>query len=140
MFRRSIEQTLWVWLACAGLVVPSWAAVGERALTPALSHPMGEGSSPAGTQYRITHWTVENGLPQNSIKVLAQTRDGYLWIGTLKGLVRFDGVRFKVFDHNNTPEMTQDDINDLALDASDGGLWIGAGDGLLHYQDYRFER
>jgi ligand-binding sensor domain-containing protein len=140
MFRRSIEQTLWVWLACAGLVVPSWAAVGERALTPALSHPMGEGSSPAGTQYRITHWTTENGLPQNSIKALAQTRDGYLWIGTLKGLVRFDGVKFKVFDHGNTPEMTHDSINDLGVDEKDGGLWVGTGADLLYYRDHQFER
>jgi len=38
---------------------------------------------------------VENGLPQNKINALAQTRDGYLWVGTLKGLARFDGVRFK---------------------------------------------
>ena len=101
---------------------------------------MGEGSSPAGTQYRITHWTTENGLPQNSIKALAQTRDGYLWIGTLKGLARFDGVRFKVFDHSSTPEMTHDSINDLAVDEKDGGLWIGTGAGLFYYRDHQFER
>src|ERR1019366_2799397 len=126
MFRRLFQQTLRMWLACAGLAVPALAGGG--------------GAGSPRPEYRITHWTVENGLPQNSVKTLAQTLDGYLWIGTLKGLVRFDGVRFKVFDHNNTPEMTQDAIEDLALDASDGGLWIGAGDGLLHYQDYRFER
>ena len=101
---------------------------------------MGEGGSPAGTQYRVTRWTVENGLPQNSIKALAQTRDGYLWLGTLKGLVRFDGVRFRVFDHSNTPEMTHDSINDLVVDEKDGGLWIGTGAGLVYYRDHQFER
>ena len=140
MFRRSIQQALWLWLACAGLVVPAQAAAGEEALTPPLFHPMGEGSSPAGTQYRITHWTTANGLPQNSIKALVQTRDGYLWVGTLKGLARFDGVRFKVFDHSSTPEMTHDSINDLAVDEKDGGLWIGTGAGLLYCRDHRFER
>jgi ligand-binding sensor domain-containing protein len=79
-------------------------------------------------------------LPQNSIKALAQTRDGYLWIGTLRGLARFDGVRFKVFDHGNVPAMKHDAINDLAVDAADGGLWIGTGEGLLYYRDHRFER
>ena len=141
MCRRLFQQALWVVLAFAGLVVPAWAAVvGETALTPTLSHPMGEGGMPARQEYRITHWTAENGLPQNSIKALAQTRDGYLWIGTLKGLARFDGVRFKVFDHANTPEMKHDSINDLAVDVADGGLWIGTGNGLLHYHDHRFER
>jgi ligand-binding sensor domain-containing protein len=101
---------------------------------------MGEGNAASEPRYRVPRWTVENGLPQNSIKALAQTRDGYVWLGTLKGLARFDGVRFRVFDHGNTPEMTHDSINDLALDAADGGLWIGTGDGLLYYRDCRFER
>jgi ligand-binding sensor domain-containing protein len=101
---------------------------------------MAEGSAASEPRDRVTRWTVENGLPQNSIKALAQTRDGYLWLGTLKGLVRFDGVRFKLFDHSNTPEMTHDSINDLAVNEKDGGLWIGTGGGLLHYRDHQFER
>ena len=121
MFCRFIQQAVLAGLAFAGLVVPACAAAaGDRALTPTLFHPMGEGGLPSRPEYRVTHWTAENGLPQNSIKALAQTRDGYLWIGTLKGLVRFDGVRFKVFDHGNTPEMTHDSINDLAVDQKDG--------------------
>jgi ligand-binding sensor domain-containing protein len=141
MFRRLFQQALWVWLAFVGLVVPARAAaVGEQTLTPTLSHAMGEGGTLSRPEYRITHWTAENGLPQNSIKALAQTRDGYLWIGTLKGLARFDGVRFKVFDHNNTPEMTHDSINDLAEDRKDGSLWIGTGDGLFYYRDHSFEQ
>src|ERR1044072_9453475 len=78
-------------------------ALGEAAT----NSPLDPGPSTL-PHYRVTRWTSENGLPQSSIMALVQSRDGYLWIGTLKGLVRFDGVKFKVFDHNNTPEMTHD--------------------------------
>jgi signal transduction histidine kinase/ligand-binding sensor domain-containing protein len=90
--------------------------------------------------YQVARWTAENGLPQNQVKALVQTRDGYLWIGTLNGLARFDGARFTVFDHGNTPEMFSDAINDLAEDAQDGSLWIATGNGLLRLHGHRFER
>jgi hypothetical protein len=48
-------------------------------------------------------WQVEQGLPQNSITAMLQTRDGYMWFATFGGLARFDGVRFTVFNHENTP-------------------------------------
>src|SRR5580698_7031692 len=54
-------------------------------------------ASPAQPPYRFFSWTTENGLPQNSIQALLQTRNGYLWMSTLEGLVRFDGPRFRVF-------------------------------------------
>ena len=49
------------------------------------------------SQYSHDVWQAENGLPHNSINTILQTRSGYLWLGTYEGLVRFDGVRFKVF-------------------------------------------
>ncbi len=52
----------------------------------------------AMTQYVHEAWTTENGLPQNSVTSILQTRDGYLWFGTQEGLVRFDGIRFTVFN------------------------------------------
>lgn len=55
------------------------------------------------TQYAHDSWTTQTGLPQNSVWAVAETRDGYLWIGTQEGLVRFDGLRFTVFDRENTP-------------------------------------
>ena len=55
------------------------------------------------TQYIHDVWQTEQGLPQNAVEALCQTRDGYLWLGTQEGLVRFDGVRFTVFDRRNTP-------------------------------------
>jgi hypothetical protein len=65
----------------------------------------------APTTYHVTRYTTEQGLPHNDIRALLQTRDGYLWVGTLAGLARFDGVKFKVFDMSNTPEMTHYAIN-----------------------------
>jgi ligand-binding sensor domain-containing protein len=55
-------------------------------------------------------WTTEDGLPQNSILAITQTRDGYLWLGTWGGLARFDGVRFTVFDRINTREINSNFI------------------------------
>ena len=80
----------------------------------------------AVTHYNHTVWHTVEGLPQDSVRSIAQTRDGYLWLGTQAGLTRFDGERFTVFDHLNSP-LNADHI--LALCASrDGSLWIGSGD------------
>src|SRR5664279_5161584 len=54
------------------------------------------------TQYVQDVWTTRDGLPQNSVYSIAQTRDGYIWLATQEGLARFDGVRFTVFDRSNT--------------------------------------
>ena len=58
------------------------------------------------TQYRIETWTTDSGLPQNSVTGLTQTPDGYIWFTTNDGPARFDGIRFKVFNKDNTPEIT----------------------------------
>lgn len=92
-------------------------------------------------EYYVTKkWTVENRLPESFVKALAQTPDGYLWVGTLNGLARFDGNRFKVFDHSTTHEMVHESIDALAVDLKTGGLWIGTGAGLLYYETHRFRR
>jgi len=59
----------------------------------------------AQAQYRFDHWTTDDGLPQNSVNALVQTRDGYLWIGTFGGLARLDGVKFTVFNTVNAPAL-----------------------------------
>ena len=63
-------------------------------------------------------------LPQSSVVAITQTRDGYLWLGTLKGLVRFDGNRFTVFDESNTPGLPNSRIVYLFEDHR-GWLWVG---------------
>ena len=66
------------------------------------------------TQYAHDSWTTQTGLPQNSEWAVAETRDGYLWIGTQEGLVRFDGTRFTVFDRENTPVFKSAEVTALA--------------------------
>ena len=76
------------------------------------------------TNYVSRVWLRENGLPQNKVSAVLQTRDGYLWIGTYNGLARFDGVRFVCFDSGNTPELGDSQVTSLFED-QDGTLWIG---------------
>jgi ligand-binding sensor domain-containing protein len=79
-------------------------------------------------------WQVRDGLPQDEIQTVAQTRDGYLWAGTLEGVVRFDGFAFTVFDRNNAP-LPGKDAQALA-ESRDGTLWLGFySGGLVAYRD-----
>src|SRR5262245_46774272 len=85
---------------------------------------------PTFAQYRFDQWTINEGLPQNTVNAIAQTRDGYLWLATNGGLVRFDGVRFRVFNHSNTPGIVSIRFTSLYEDKQ-GALWTGSEDGYL---------
>jgi len=89
-------------------------------------------------QYVRRAWTVEQGLPHGTVRGLAQTRDGYLWLATYEGLVRFNGEEFRVFDHTTSPEMLSIAIRMLALDGKDT-LWLGTNAGLMRYRGGKFE-
>src|SRR5207302_6730710 len=85
------------------------------------------------------NWQTEHGLPQNSVQAIAQTLDGYLWLGTQEGLVRFDGIRFTVFDQSNTQGIRHNHINAI-VPARDGGLWIATyGAGIIRMNGNKFE-
>ena len=86
--------------------------------------------STAQAQYSFDHWTAETGLPQNIITAIHQTPEGYLWIATLDGLTRFDGVRFTVFNKSNTPGLTSNRFYCLYQDAQ-GDLWAGTEVGVV---------
>lgn len=75
-------------------------------------------------------WLAEEGLPQDSVLALARGRDGYLWLGTGEGLVRFDGVRFTVFNRRTTPVLPSNSVAAILEDA-EGRLWVGTGRGLV---------
>jgi len=79
-------------------------------------------------------WAMENGLPQNTVQALAQTRNGFVWLGTEVGLVRFDGTGFQVFDRNSSPALPGNDIRCLLV-AMDGAFWIGTSEGLARWKD-----
>ena len=95
-------------------------------------------STTAQAQYSIEVRTVDNGLPQNSVNAILQTRDGYLWLATNGGLARYDGVSFKTFEVGNTPAMTSNRILSLCEDR-EGSLWIGTeNQGLMRLKDGAF--
>jgi PAS domain S-box-containing protein len=89
------------------------------------------------TQYIHETWTSKDGLPENDVQALVQTPDGYLWFSTENGLVRFDGVRFTVFDRNNTPAMADDYVRELVVDR-EGTLWIRTVTTVLRWKDGKF--
>jgi signal transduction histidine kinase/ligand-binding sensor domain-containing protein len=93
----------------------------------------------ASADYLIQVWNSEDGLPQNSVNCIAQTPDGYLWIGTRSGgLARFDGTRFVIFNPQTTPELKDVEFETLSVD-SRGTLWITAGnESVASIADGRF--
>ena len=92
------------------MTTAAWAS--EDAAAPSLPH-----------YFRQT-WQTAEGLPQNSVRTMVQTPEGYLWFGTAEGVVRFDGNRFTVYDRTSLPSLPSGNISALAV-AADGALWIG---------------
>jgi ligand-binding sensor domain-containing protein len=108
--------------SCAALIVAG--GISAWAVEP---------STPLGDLSRQT-WVLENGLPQNSVQAMVQTQDGFLWLGTEAGLVRFDGVGFQAFDRASKPSLPGDDVRCL-LETRDGALWIGTSEGLERWKN-----
>ena len=118
MMRRLLRLLMWLGAALCALA-PVYG------LDPAL----------ALTQYIHRIWQVTQGLPQAAIYSIWQTHDGYLWLGTQTGLVRFDGVRFTSFDSPNVPGLKNAWVGNLFEDRQNN-LWIGSSDaGLFRLRD-----
>jgi signal transduction histidine kinase/ligand-binding sensor domain-containing protein len=93
----------------------------------------------AMSQYVREHWGVQRGFPSGPVYAITQTADGYLWIGTAKGLVRFDGLSFHLFQQSNSASVPVGPVLGLIAD-SEGNLWIRQqGAVLLRYHDGKFE-
>ena len=84
-------------------------------------------------QYGRQSWQTDTGLPQNTVHAIVQTRDGYMWMATEGGLVRFDGQDLRTFDTSNTSELPSNSINDISTDGQ-GALWISTSGGLVCYE------
>ena len=83
-------------------------------------------------------WNTKDGLPNDAVTAVVQTHDGYLWLATYDGLVRFDGATFTRFDTSTTPEMHSTRVTSLFEDVK-GNLWIGYETGeLIRYADGHF--
>ena len=94
-----------------------------------LSAGFAQGST-ASSSYQFDVWQTDQGLPQSTVTSIVQTHDGYLWLGTQNGLVRFDGVNFKVFNADNTPAIKNNRFVQLFVDHQ-GTLWVSGEQGEL---------
>lgn len=85
--------------------------------------------------YTAQQWQSADGLPEQTVQAFAQSADGYLWIGTSGGLLRFDGAHFREFSRENTPAFAENSVFSLTA-GRDGTLWIGTeGGGLIRLRD-----
>ncbi len=124
------KRMLWAWLALT-LVgnIPDSAALDPKKKI---------------TQYVYDVWQKKDGLPHQSVLTILQTKhaenEGYIWLGSYAGLIRFDGAKFVIFDQRNTPEFQNSTV--LALcETPDGTIWIGTnGGGLLSLKSGKFQR
>jgi ligand-binding sensor domain-containing protein/signal transduction histidine kinase len=104
----------WLLLCVGTLISPAMAGAADQSDLP----------------FIVDVWTSKEGLPENAVISVIQTRDGYLWLGTLNGLVRFDGNHFTVFNEYNTPGLNSDRIVYLFEDRHTN-LWIGTDTGTV---------
>jgi signal transduction histidine kinase/ligand-binding sensor domain-containing protein len=111
-------------------LLPFFAVCAQSASTP---------SAALLSRYTRQVWNTSSGLPQDTVRQFLQTREGYLWMATDGGLVRFDGIDFTIYDRRNTPQIQSDLINAL-LEDQVGNLWIATSNGLLHLTSGRFTR
>jgi signal transduction histidine kinase/ligand-binding sensor domain-containing protein len=116
------NTTMFAWVLVG--LVQSVVSVFLLGQTPPVS-----GSEISGA-YLTDVWTVDDGLPDSSVTAIAQAPDGYLWVGTYDGLARFDGMRFVIFDPENTPALAHARIRQLYVDG-EGILWINTFDGSM---------
>jgi ligand-binding sensor domain-containing protein len=112
----------WVGMVLAGVVL-AWCPC-TFALNPALDV----------SQYAHTAWKVREGFSRGYITSIAQTPDGYLWLGTEFGLLRFDGVRNVPWQPPGDEHLPGNYIWSLLV-ARDGTLWIGTTKGLASWKD-----
>lgn len=111
-----------LWLVCLPLLSGQGVAL---ALDPA--HHVSE--------YSVTAWTMQDGLPHNFVQAIAQDRDGYLWVGTWAGAARFNGREFTLFDEHAMPGIPLAGVRVIARD-TDGALLFGTS----QYGVVRFDR
>ncbi len=114
--------------------------VGQRGLRAGLGGPVyAVDPNRALSQYLRERWGAEKGFPGGAVYAITQTPDGYLWLGTEKGLVRFDGWSFQLFQHATTPALPEGPVRRLLADA-EGNLWITLRNpSLVRYRAGKFE-
>ncbi|HZS45205.1 MAG TPA: two-component regulator propeller domain-containing protein, partial [Blastocatellia bacterium] len=96
------------------------------------------GDGESKIQYRIDSWNTDDGIPQTAINKVLQTRDGFIWLATFGGPVRYDGESFRVFNPGNTPGLSTSRIVRMFEDPT-GNLWLTTEDqGIIREKDGLF--
>ena len=93
------------------------------------------------SQFMLDKWTNNTGLPQNSVISMIQARNGYLWMGTEEGFVKFDGIHFKLYDMSNLP-VSSHYTTSIIEDKKQPVIWVAlSGGGLvkLNYNTNKFK-
>ncbi len=115
-----------------------WGALAVLWATLTGMAAMAQPASSHSSRYDIRVWQTDEGLPQNTVNAIAQTLDGYLWVGTREGLARFDGVRFVTLDEVAAPYLKHAAITALCA-SRDGSLWIASeSNGLTRLKEGAF--
>ena len=114
LLTATLSSILWTWCACASA----------------------QGTALSVSQYAHTTWRVRDGFFKGAVWAIAQTPDGYIWLGTEFGLLRFDGVRAVPWQPPGNQSLPSTDILSLLV-ARDGTLWIGTAKGLASWKDGR---
>src|SRR5262245_30151356 len=114
----------------------AFAALAIAVMLSAISPPISRAAATGADV--VQSWSARDGLPEDEINAILQTRDGYVWIATIAGLARFDGARFRIFSPENTAPMRSGRVFNL-LEARDGTLWFTTEDaGVGALRDGRF--
>ena len=129
-FGRGITSLLFV-----GLLPALATHRGPLALAWARKAAVGAATAASVEQYTRRIWRVQDGLPEDTVQAIQQSPDGYLWVGTTGGLVRFDGSHFQLYDHATTPVLADNSVF-CVLSARDGSLWMAPkAAASVHFKD-----
>src|SRR5215212_8750460 len=128
----------------AGQIRPILSRLPALALGTALHPAVHAAAQPARSdrdeapRFAIAEWNTENGLPSNAVRDIRQTADGFIWIASYEGLVRFDGVAFRSFGEGDIPGVHRASFRRLAVDRG-GALWAaGETDGVVRWANGRW--
>lgn len=105
-----------------------------------INHAYGREGEKIAALYSTRNWTTQNGLPSSAILDIHQSTDGYIWLLTYNGLLRYNGINFERFDKNN-PEYFKTNSVFAITETPNGALWFGSyGNGLVKYQHQKFTK
>ncbi|MDX2473763.1 MAG: two-component regulator propeller domain-containing protein [Candidatus Krumholzibacteria bacterium] len=136
--RQNDFQTTLKTIALAGLCLGLLLATVPGPARALPGPPPSKADGKALSQFIHNSWSSKDGLPQELVSGIAQTPDGYLWIGTQEGLVRFDGLKFHLYNHSSDPVLSKQMIN-VMVNGHNGDLWLGTWSGLVRVRDGRFD-